>query len=543
MPRRLPRRSQLMNRLFSLRKKLVFHPFLLPLFPILSFFDHNFRELFLDNLTLPVILTISAALVGWLSLYLYMKDIQKPAIIISITLFLLLFTERFFNHTQVSGFFDSLFPRSFFIDPLLGILAILIFMLFTHLVKSAKKSFHHLTVILNILSVSLLIYPTISITYKQVMRTTHNINIAKVIKFTSVNRNPADLPDIYYLVVDRYASNRTLMDYYGFDNSEFLDYLKDKGFYIASQSAANYPMTSSSLSSSLNLRYHDDLIRQVDKNSPDETPLFHQMEDNEVVTLLKLIGYKYFHFGSMWNPTRKNSFADYNYKYQSKQPDIVKSRLNYLEQEEQNPLAIFLNSTLGEVVADELSKGENYWGISIDQMLEVSKTAKMKGPKFIFMHSMITHNPYVYYQNGYPLPKLLESEGLQKEYIDQMIFANKMLENLIDAILQGSTAPPVIILQADEGPYPDRLWRYGAQFYWRNSTIDELKEKMGILNAYYLPDAKKDLLYPSISPVNSFRVVFNLYFGQALPLLPDKSYIHASRNRPYDVYEVTDFIR
>jgi hypothetical protein len=48
---------------------------------------------------------------------------------------------------------------------------------------------------------------------------------------------------------------------------------------------------------------------------------------------------------------------------------------------------------------------------------------------------------------------------------------------------------------------------------------------MPILNAYFFPGKQaKDLLYPTISPVNTFRVVLNSYFGERLPLLDDKSY-------------------
>ena len=49
---------------------------------------------------------------------------------------------------------------------------------------------------------------------------------------------------------------------------------------------------------------------------------------------------------------------------------------------------------------------------------------------------------------------------------------------------------------------------------------DQLLQKTGILNAYYLPGADPRVFYPTISPVNSFRVVFNTYFGASLPLLP-----------------------
>jgi hypothetical protein len=39
-----------------------------------------------------------------------------------------------------------------------------------------------------------------------------------------------------------------------------------------------------------------------------------------------------------------------------------------------------------------------------------------------------------------------------------------------------------------------------------------------------LPGKGRDDFYPSISPVNTFRVIFNNYFGTNLPLLKDQTY-------------------
>jgi hypothetical protein len=50
------------------------------------------------------------------------------------------------------------------------------------------------------------------------------------------------------------------------------------------------------------------------------------------------------------------------------------------------------------------------------------------------------------------------------------------------------------------------------------------KERFSILNAYYLPGGGEKLLYPGITPVNTFRVIFKYYFGADIELLPDASY-------------------
>jgi hypothetical protein len=101
----------------------------------------------------------------------------------------------------------------------------------------------------------------------------------------------------------------------------------------------------------------------------------------------------------------------------------------------------------------------------------------------------------------------------------------------------------VILLQADEGPAPERFRHEGIRFRWRAATAEELREKTGILNAYLLPGVESVPLYPSITPVNSFRVVFNAYFGTNLPLLPDRIFAHEEDRHPYRLFEVTDKVR
>lgn len=46
---------------------------------------------------------------------------------------------------------------------------------------------------------------------------------------------------------------------------------------------------------------------------------------------------------------------------------------------------------------------------------------------------------------------------------------------------------------------------------------------MWILNAYYLP-GHAEMLYPRVSPVNTFRLVFNAYYGGSYDILDDVSY-------------------
>ena len=63
---------------------------------------------------------------------------------------------------------------------------------------------------------------------------------------------PSDLPDIFYVIPDRYASRATLVKEFGFDNGSFYAELRKRGFFVSENSWSNYPKTFQSMASTLN---------------------------------------------------------------------------------------------------------------------------------------------------------------------------------------------------------------------------------------------------------------------------------------------------
>lgn len=115
-------------------------------------------------------------------------------------------------------------------------------------------------------------------------------------------------------------------------------------------------------------------------------------------------------------------------------------------------------------------------------------------------------------------------------YKDQVIFINKLLLNVVDQILAQSDSDPIIVIQAD----------HSSRAYNQLNPPNGMRMKLllPILNAYYLPGIDKtSLLYPEITPVNSFRIILNHYFGTQLDLQDDTSYIYEKNQ---DTYEFTN---
>jgi hypothetical protein len=139
---------------------------------------------------------------------------------------------------------------------------------------------------------------------------------------------------------------------------------------------------------------------------------------------------------------------------------------------------------------------------------------RVKSPKFVFAHLVVPHTPFVFTPDGkYVSNSQSNSPTNLDGYRNSVAFINRALLQLVDRLIAGSKTPPVIIIQGDHG---------GP--YW-NRPDQRIKN----LNAYYLPGAEA-ALYPTITPVNSFRIVFNAYFGQDFPLLKDQSWYSPHAN-------------
>jgi hypothetical protein len=315
--------------------------------------------------------------------------------------------------------------------------------------------------------------------------------------------------DIVYVVPDRYAGAATLRRY-GFDNSGFLEALRDRGFYVAGRSLGNYQKTAHSMAASLGMRYLDPLAEAA--SAPDDWgPLVEEIRGSRLASFLQERGYEYVHLGSWWPPTAEDPNADRNVRF-AIPPGVP------IEQ--------------GLRVA------------TLQQFENIGRAAARPGPQFVLAHVLLPHPPYVFDRYGGPYTDR-ERAGLTRDdqYLEQLRFTNVLLLQLMDRLLAGPAAEdPIVILQSDEGPHPlpyeyDRLWN------WFGATDAQLLEKFRLLNAYHLPGVEAEVLSPTISPVNSFRVVLDEYFGQDLPLLPDRTFVFRDEANLYTFREVTDRLR
>jgi hypothetical protein len=378
-----------------------------------------------------------------------------------------------------------------------------------------------LTGSVNMITIVLLLFPTTAfIQYNRA----NNLPFVPKLDHTASLQAPPESPDIYYIILDMYPRTDVLKNNYGYDNSWFTRSLQEMGFYVAECSQSNYATTILSVPSSLNLDYLQNLS---DAFPPDETELLNSsrlLQNNAVRKSLSNAGYKtvVFASGFYWA-----EWKDADVFIAPPDGPVTEFEVVVLLSTYARLIDDFGIVNLDDVHAERFRQRTRLVLKSFDRLVDIP------GPKFVFIHVLAPHPPNAFDENGNSIaPDQVEPK---KGFAGQVAFISKAILPGLKALITGAQVPPVIIVQGDHGPV----------------SADPLVKRMEILNAYYLPTpalpkghrlrdgvaggarAGADQLYPSISPVNSFRIVFNSYFGTHFPLLEDVSY-QSNALRPYD---------
>jgi hypothetical protein len=500
----------------------VLHPFLFAAFPVLYLMAANLSEaVSVGDIVPSLAVVLGGTALVMLVATLALRDARRAGIVASGAVLL------FFSYGYVSRLVEGwavgglVLGRHRYLVPLWGVLALGSVVLAIRIGRRLRE----LTTVLNVVSAGLVLLNVVPIvTYRTGSALRGPVlEASPFVVEESSHGERIRKPDIYYIVLDRYGGSQILEEMFGFDNHEFLDFLRARGFYVAEDSHSNYPRTSHSLASSLNMTLLDSLTREVGAVSDDLGPLIQLLGNHAVGRTLKSAGYRYLHIGSWWHGTASSPLADMNLDYRG----LSEFSTRLFETTVLDPF--------GGAISEKLDFARREYGRVLFQFQHLAKSRRMRGPKFVFAHILSPHEPFVFDQRGNFLTKEVRaSRSRRVNYTEQLQFINTKLMELVDTLQAGpEESRPVIILQADEGPFE-------GPGSWRGASGASLRRKFSILNAFYLPGVDDPGLYPSITPVNSFRVVFNQYFDARLPLVRDESYVYLDLHHLYAFEDVTE---
>ncbi len=470
------------------------------IYPSLALLSANIREVKVAVVTRPIF--VSLILMGFLFLTtrLFFRNWNKSAIIASIAYIYFFSYGHFFNYLTSQSVRKP--------NRILLTLGIVLFLLalwvFRHFRITASTLFN-----LNILSIIFVVIPLTSILFFHFSKRI-DVNEVSGLPTSSVSQKP----DIYYIVLDAYTREDTL-NKLGFDNSPFLEELRELGFYVASCSTSNYGGTANSMAATLNMNYLWEVVPRKNANDTGTAALYASIKNSAIQQYLQSLGYHTvaFETGYHWlNLDDANIFLS---------PDI-----NYFWAETLLPFEdIFIKTTLLKPFIERgliditiedttFSQYKIHYRTAHFALDALPSLAKNEAPTFTYFHLIVPHPPFIflpdgtfnpdanYYNDGgvgYGATQAYSIEG----YFNNIQFVNASITKIIRKILAESDTPPIIIIQGD----------HGMRF------ID--KDRYNIINAYYLPGLGDSVLYSSITPVNSFRIVLNEYLGGDFEILDD----------------------
>jgi hypothetical protein len=481
--------------------------------PILAYLAHNITQVSPSVALLPLAFSVISAGILLVIVYALLRNWQRAAVVSMI------FLVMFFLYGHAYSYLKGVNFSGFFVFRHRTLAPIWLILTGLGVWWACRTNFNlqTLTLALNTTGIILFVMPVIQISsglwlqwnaWRQASQSTPaplNGGTASAIQKT---------PDIYYIILDSYGRSDVIQRLYDYDNTGFIHSLEQQGFYVANCSQANYTQTELSLASSLNFNYLNALNSSLVPGNADRSPLWPLIMHSALRQYLKTLGYKTIAFATDYGWTEITD-ADI---YLTPQTSIWE--LNSFQY-------ALIQTTAGRILLDEETlrlpnTPDDIIRRNTQFALEkLQSIPSIKGPKFIFVHLLSPHS-FVFGPNGESIAidvSTMTPAIFKQGYVDQLIFIDKQIENLMATIIANSSTPPIIIIQGDHGPA-------GAGPY----------ERVSNLNAYYLP-GHAGTLYNTITPVNTFRVVLDSYFGQNLPILPDISR-YSTYQDPYNSFEV-----
>ena len=498
--------------------RLPLHPLLLAAYAVLFVYAANLSEVLPGDLRWPLQVALAGAAVVVVVCALLYRDPRRGALLASA----LVLAFAFFGH--ISSQLDE--------EVLTEALQLLLWAAFIITVgvyaARARGSIAGVTAALNVVGLVLVGMALLTIIPAEATRVARASQGEPVSSEVMAEATRLPERDIYFLVFDRYGSDWAIEERFGIQNDLYPD-LVDEGFQVIPGGRASYRATDFSLASMLSMDTLDDLTASVGSGSDDRTPAREKLGDHEVGRFLRANGYRYYHLGAWYGPTRTNPIAD---------EVLVWGKTTEFEQ-------ILRDASIVPALERLSGSGEDddfrnrHREEALFELRQIARLADTPGRKFVFAHVLLPHPPYGFDAEGDIVLKATEKEAVEAGregdlYADQLAFTNDRIDEIVEVLLdRPPEEQPIIVLTADEGPF----------ICGNTDCVDGTPESYGIrfgsLRAYYLPDL--DYEVPSDDTgVNIFRMLFREYFGADLADLPNRSYDWPDNDHLYDFRDVTD---
>jgi hypothetical protein len=498
------------------------YPFLASAYFIVALASANGGELIGPrDLFWPILISLSVALGAWLLNGLLTRDRGKRALLT------LAGVVAFGASGRAIAIVRGWPPIAEFGADVVALpLVVILLVAFTDLVRRARHSFLPTLRYLNLVAAILLLWSAGQFLW--------NIETSRdALPMTGLpeahaqsGEPPSSKPHFFLVVLDKYTGPRSLRSNFGFDDTQFLQFLEQKGFVVPRTAHANYNHTFLALAAMLNWQYLDTLVAALGRDNQSWRAAYPVIEDNRVARALKENGYRFIFFPTAFPMTKRNRYAD------EQLPEPTNTSREFE--------SVWLRTTILLPVLEGVcpfigcSSGR-YVPESADAMdwkfLRIAELAESRNPVFVLAHLTVPHEPYIYDATcGHRDPYIPERDDgpeasqVKAAYVDQVRCTNKKVARLVTDILRRAHRQTIIVLQADHGH--GRLGHDQPAF--KDALPWQVAERTDIFAAYFLPGHPENLLSDSIGPVNAIRAIMRYYYSMPLPSLPERTFWSSS---------------
>ena len=265
------------------------HPLLFAAYPVFTLFASNIDQIKSTAIVRSLLLSVVAAVVIWLILYLMMKDWRRSAILVSLYLVLFFSYGHIYHYLEAHSILGLFLGR----HRVLAILWLLLTVLGTWAALYKTQETRKVTEALNSIGVALIVMSVVMMLVYSIRINTVDLGQTRVFARDGqiyLHSSP-QMPDIYYIVLDAYAREDVLKKKFDLDNSAFIGELEKMGFYVADCSQSNYGFTNFSLASTLDMDYMDKISERYLGGKMDLIWLPELLQENEVRQNLEQLGY------------------------------------------------------------------------------------------------------------------------------------------------------------------------------------------------------------------------------------------------------------
>lgn len=471
----------------QLNKILKLQPILFAIYFVIFLYNENLDELIFADLLLPFAVIIPIVLLFSIVIGLIIKNDTKS--ILSSSFFTILFFVYIPLHNVL---YEFQIGRHVILLLIFFVCSLIVIFFF---IKS-KKNFDKLLQISYVIVLVLIIFNISEISfYSNISSITMNENLIQ-----SFSINKQDYRDVYHIILDEHAGTDALQQYYNYNNSKFDNSLRNMGFFIPEKSLSNYLSTYLAIPSILNMDY---IEQEFDPQEKESNILVDKMVRNNVVTkIFEENGYQIIYSYNEYNLKPTNNSAH----------ELCNTSIGSTQF-----MTFILDNTPIFIVQSLIEQG-NYSPFVQNRLCVFNELPfldeEFLGPIFVHAHVLLPHYPFIFSSDGSinPYQTQMTRDEFDSLYLSQLMYTDSLVLELVEKLL-AKEPQPIILIQSD---HVDR----------QEETDNSNGYSFSNFAAYYFPNVElKTNDYPLLTPVNSFRILFNNNFGTNYDLLENKMYV------------------